>query len=754
MQFIKGFLSWIFSHKKIVFLYLPFCIFIVTSVYVLVIYLQWHGDRTEALTKLARYKHLIDKTEDMKKGLIYSSSDVDTKAKVVDLPTRIYDRNDQIIGEFFDQKREIVPFSMIPQWVVKGVIASEDRDFYKHKGISFKGIFRAMVKNVVSLRISQGGSTITQQLAKVLFTDMERSIKRKVYEAFCAKEIEKRYDKQDILSMYLNLIYFGNGAYGVEATAKMYFGTSVKNLDEVECAMIVATISNPSVYSPLSNMYRSVLKTRRILISLVDAGYLGKKRAQYKYKKFLSKWTVAIDKKNKKATSEIGKFLFSSYRINRAPFFNELIRRRLVEKFGEKSVKKGGLRVYTTIDADKQDLALASLRKAIKKQRKYHLKRSLRYRNKKRSKAEKDKAKNIEGALISINPYSGEIITYVGGSRFTVKNQNDHVSQIRRQPGSSIKPIIYATAIEGRVITPASIIKDEKVTFKGGYSPKNYDKKHAGNITVRDALCKSVNVVAVKILKKSGYTRPIAYMKKALDLSSFETSKRFGKTLSLALGAYELSPFENVTLHSVLVNGGDYVKPWGIKYVKNYSGSIIWNNEDEIKTTIEDKRKSIGKIIDPIAAAITVNMLQGMFKPGGTASWVARRWKMPYDIAGKTGTTSNYIDAWFLGYTSKLVTAVWIGNKAGAISMGPGHGGSGLAAPVWAEFTYKSFRYNKPGPFNVPEDGITREDICLDTGKVANKKFCPRIAQKQIFYMRSEPGEYCQKHKGKINDGK
>jgi len=751
MDFIKGILSWIFSHKKIVFLYVPFSIFLVTSIYVLVIYLQWNGDRTEALSKLSRYKHLIDKTEDMKKGLIYSSSDVDTRAKVVDLPTRIYDRNDQIIGEFFDQKREIVPFAMIPQWIVKGVIASEDRDFYKHNGISFKGIFRAMVKNVLSFRIAQGGSTLTQQLAKVLFTDMERSIKRKVYEAFCAREIEKRYDKQDILSMYLNLIYFGNGAYGVEATSKMYFGTSVRNLDEVECAMIVATISNPSMYSPLTNMYRSVNKTKRILQSLVDAKFLGKKRAQYKYKKFLAKWSVTIDKKNRKAQSEIGKFLFSSYRINRAPFFNELIRRRLVEKFGEKSVKKGGLKVYTTIDAEKQDLALASLRKAIAKQRRYHLKRAMRFRNKKYAKIEKNKAKNIEGALIAINPYSGEIITYVGGSRFTMKNQNDHVSQIKRQPGSSIKPIIYATAIEGRVITPASIIKDEKVKFKGGYSPKNYDKKYAGNMTVRDALCKSVNVVAVKILKKSGYSRPIAYMKKSLDLSSSETSKRFGKTLSLALGTYEVSPLENVTLHSVLVNGGDYVKPWGIKYVKNYSGSIIWNNEDEIKTIIEDKRKSKGKIIDPVAAAVTVNMLQGMFQPGSTAYWVAKRWKMPYHIAGKTGTTSNYIDAWFLGYTSKLVTAVWVGNKAGSISMGPGRGGSGLAAPVWAEFTYKSFRYNKPGPFHVPENGITRENICLDTGSVATAS-CTKVAKKQIFYMRSEPGEYCKLHGSKVKN--
>jgi len=195
---------------------------------------------------------------------------------------------------FFEEKREIVPFDYIPEWIVKGVIASEDRDFYSHRGISWTGIMRAFAKNIVSLSIMQGGSTITQQLAKVLFTDMERSIKRKIYEAYCAMEIEKLYDKQDILSMYLNLIYFGNGSYGVESTAKMFFGKSVRELDIVECAMIVATISNPGIYSPLSNINNSLSKTKRILKSLAEAGYLKEEKIDPLFNAFFKKMGSCI----------------------------------------------------------------------------------------------------------------------------------------------------------------------------------------------------------------------------------------------------------------------------------------------------------------------------------------------------------------------------------------------------------------------------------------------------------------------------
>jgi penicillin-binding protein 1A len=738
--------QWIFSHKRIVFIYVPLATAVIVCAYTAIIYLSWLGNRSGALDRLSRYKLLIDRTEEQKKGYVYSYRDVDLSTKAVDLPTRIYDRNNEVIGEFFEQKREIVPYDFIPEWIIKGVIASEDRDFYSHHGVNYRGILRAVLVNIASMGVVQGGSTITQQLAKVLFTDMERSAKRKIYEAFCAREIERHYDKADILSMYLNLIYFGNGAYGVESAAKMFFGKSVSQCDEVECAMIVATISSPRLYSPISNLNNSVRKTKRILKSLVDAGYTGKEKADSHYRAFLKKWEVSFDGKDQAATSLIGNSVFSSYRINRAPFFNEQIRRVLVEKFGEDLVKKGGLSIYTTIDAVKQDAALESLRHGVSAQRDYHLKTASGLRNSAKAGEEAEKAANIEGALVSIDPFTGEIISYVGGYEFSVKNQNDNVSQIMRQPGSSFKPLIYCAAVQDGDITPSTILVDEEATFRGGYSPRNASREYSGKMTVRDALARSVNVIAVKVLDRAGYGTVMSYIRKTLDLPDSTFSGRFAETLSLALGAYEVSPLENCRLQSVILNGGDYIRPYGIRFVRDYNGNIVWNNEEEVLRAVRENREKAGKIIDQRASAVTISMLQGVFEKGGTGYYALQGRDIRVPIAGKTGTTSDYTDAWFVGYTPKLVTAVWIGNKKGAISLGRNRSGSSIAAPVWTEYTSRITAGAEGGAFPVPDRGVSRERICLDSGLVAPEGgTCPRTAY-QLFYEGTEPGEFCPLH--------
>ena len=710
------------------------------------IYISWISDRDDALQKLSRYKRLIDRTEEIKEGVSFSQRDVEITAHAVDIPTRIYDRNNEIIGEFFEQKREIIPYSHIPKFLIQAVIASEDREYYSHRGINPRGILRAFLVNLANFRVVQGGSTITQQLAKVLFTDMERTLKRKIYEAFCALEIERRYDKQDILLMYLNLIYFGNGAYGVESTAKMFFGMPVNRINEVESAMVVATISNPLTYSPLTNLNNSIIKTRRILNSMIDAGFLKKNRADYLMRHFLTKWNVSFDDGGKPVSSLIGSFIYSSYRINRAPFFNEQIRRVLVEKFGEDAVKKGGLRVYTTIDGKKQDVALKSLRDGVKKQRDVYKKR---YGAKKKVDEE-----DIQGALVAINPYTGEIISYVGGYTFTSSNQYDHVSQIRRQPGSSFKPIIYIAAIEERDITPSTKFLDERAKFEDNYSPRNYDNRYYGEVTVHKALARSLNVVAVKILEKTGYTRIFDILQKGLDLSDSELRQRFGKTLSLALGAYEISPLESCILHSIIANGGDYVKPYGIKTVQDYHGNLIWNNEEEIKEEIERKRSRIGKIIDPGACAIMVSVMKGVFQPEGTAYFTVKNRNLGFPIAGKTGTTSNFNDAWIVGYTADLVTTVWIGNRRGAISLGEGRAAAVIAAPIWVSYISQIYRDQSPGDFPFPEEGVTRQTICLDSGLVPRgENTCKHIIKDELYYSGTEPGEYCNLHNEIKNEG-
>ena len=737
--------KWIFFHKKFIFILL--IIFLSSLFYVGIIYLSWLDNKDEALNKLSKYKRLIDRTEELRKGYSYSYSDIDLKTKVVDIPTKIYDRNNEIIGEFFEQKREIVPYSYIPNWLIKAVIASEDRDFYNHKGISYKGIARAFLINMKYLRVVQGGSTITQQLAKVLFTDMERNLKRKIYETFCAIIIEKRYDKQDILSMYLNLIYFGNGAYGVEAASKMFFGTSVKVLNETECAMIVATISNPHHYSPLANLPSSLNKTKRIIKSIIDAGFMDTENALTQFDNFLTKWDFTFNESLEPVSSLIGSFLYSSYKINKAPFFNERTRRILVEKFGEKIIKKGGLSVYTTICANKQDIAIRALKDGILRQKEYHMEIAKNTQNIEKIEEEKEKAQNIEGALIALNPYTGEIISYVGGYTFSSKNQLDHIYQIRRQPGSSFKPIIYVSAIEKRDITPSNIFVDEETTFETDYSPKNYNNKYMGKIIIREALRKSINIIAIKVLEKTGYDKIFRILKDGLDLSEKDLNKRFSKTLSLALGTYEISPLESSILHSIIINGGNFIKPYGIRFVKDYNGNLVWDNEADIQKYIEEKRDTAEKIIDPIAGAITISMLKGVLEQGGTAYSAVKDKNITFPIAGKTGTTSNFNDAWFIGYTGNLVVTVWIGNNKGAISLGERRAGSVVSAPVWVDYISRIYSNNTSEDFPMPADGISRQTICLDSGLVPRKEgLCPRIAKDQLFYSGTEPGEYCNIH--------
>lgn len=738
-------LKWIINHKKLLFLYIPSAVALLLILYSGYVYTQWLSDKEQALEKLAKYKTLIDRTEEIKKGYPYTRNEVETGAKVVDIPTRIYDRNGEVIGEFFEEKREIVPFDFIPAYLINGVTASEDRDFYNHKGISYTGILRAFIKNIINFQVVQGGSTLTQQLAKVLFTDMERNLKRKIYEAYCAVEIEKLYDKEDILSMYLNLIYFGNGSYGVESTAKMYFGKSVKDLDLAESMMIVGTISSPGIYSPLSNLNNSLNKTKRILESYSDAGYLKEEQIDLIFNEFKKKWGVVYEN-NLPVKSRIGSFIYSSYRINRSPFFNEKIRRELVEKFGEESVKSGGLSVYTTIDLQKQDIALKALRKGVLAQREYHIRVSKALKNKSSSEKEFEKSTNIEGALVSLDPFTGEILSYVGGYDFTTENQNDNVSQIRRQPGSSIKPLVYASAIENRKITPSTVMTDKQITYKNNYTPQNYSNTFSGDIIVRQALVKSLNTIAVQVLDKTGYDTAFSYIRKSLSIPENEMDKRFMKTLSFALGAYEMSPLENAALQAILINGGNLIIPYGIKTVKDYNGNIIWSNENEVLEKLNSERESTGRIIDEAAARITISMLEGVREPDSSVYWLIKKYGINFSCAGKTGTSSNYNDAWFIGYNQDMVTSIWIGNKTGSVSLGSGRSASGVAAPVWAEYISEVYREKKPPEFKSEIENMTSETICLDSGEVAGRNGeCPKTAV-QFYYSGSEPGKFCRLH--------
>lgn len=376
----------------------------------------------------------------------------------------------------------------------------------------------------------------------------------------------------------------------------------------------------------------------------------------------------------------------------------------------------------------------------MENQRKYHKTLAAKMGDKPRVLLEMKKSENIEGALVSLNPETGEILAYAGGYEFAVNSQNDHAEQIVRQPGSSFKPLVYAAALENRDITASTVFVDEKTVFSGGYSPNNYSGKFEGAMTAREALRQSVNVIAVKVLEKTGYDRVFEIIRNSLALENGEMKKRFGRTLSFALGTYEVSPMENAVLHSVIANGGNFIRPYGIRHVKDYNGNIVWNDEEAVLEETAEMRKKMGKIIDPVACAIVISILKD--PPYGIVGK-----KLKTLVAAKTGTSTNHNDAWVVGYSRDMVTAIWIGNREGAISLGNGRGGSAVAVPVLSSYLSEIFRRGLPGEFILHDEGASRETICRDSGEVAGKNGeCPHVVADQLYYAGTEPGKLCHLH--------
>ncbi len=597
----------------------------------------------------------------------------------------------------------------------------------------------------------QGGSTLTQQLAKVLFTSGKKTIKRKIFEAFCAWEIEKNYDKHDILTMYLNLIYFGRGAYGIEEASNTYFNKSARFLSLGEAAMLVGLIPNPHYFNPIRNISTSYHRASLVLLRLRETNKISDAERQKALHQLKKDWQITLISSHPQGgTSMIGKYSNQSFRINKAPHFNERIRRDLIKIFDEKDLKRNGLKIYTTLDYNKQRVAEKLIQQAVEKQRNYHRKRAQAFEKKgqhKKAREEKQKAENINSAMISIDPRTGEIHAYMAGYEFSAKNQLDRITQSFRQPGSSFKPFVYLSAIESKKLTITSIIQDKRFTING-YSPQNYNHKYLGPVTARDALRKSINTAAVAVLYKTGFHQLFDFLQKGLGLSTQERKKRFPANLSIALGSSAISPLEHVKLHSIIANGGGYIEPYGLRYVEDYGGKILHNNEKNIHEAImKKKERDTWQIVSPQAAYIVTRMMMAYFEPGVSSYRWKKSLKLPFDIGGKTGTTSHYVDAWFVGYTPRLVTSLWMGNDAGNISLGPRGSGGGLMAPLWVNYISQIRNYVKKDTFPVPETGIVYENACNVTGKVpSSPKTCKHALIRQPYIAGTEPGEYCPLH--------
>lgn len=651
------------------------------------------------------------------------------------LASKVYSADMKVIHEYFEEKRSFTPLEEMPPALIQAVIATEDRKFHDHWGFDLRRFAQTVFINIVNLRYKQGASTLTQQLARQLYLSLEKTITRKIRELLTAIQIERTYTKDEILEMYLNHMNFGHGAYGVQSASLLYFGKDARELRTEECAMLVGVLAAPSIYTPHRNPGRTLARRNIVLSSMRELDY------------------ITEDDYVELTKTPIDVLPYKSGRSNKiAPYFTEYIRQILQKKYGY-NLYTDGLSIYTTLDSRAQALA----EKATQDQLQVLQEKMTEVYSKKKNFIELMgpeflQGKNvdtilqdstlvdslirarapIQAALVSIDPRNGYILAWVGGRDFKESKFN-RVVQARRQPGSAFKPFVYTVAIDNGYPPTHEVLNQPVVTeLPNGerWSPQNYDLSIGGPTTFREGLRKSYNLVTVRVLQEV-IRKPslvVDYAQKMGIKSPLQPVD------ALALGASEVTPLEITSAFGVFANGGVHVEPVAILRVEDKFGNII---EQNIPRSREALRKE--------TAYIMTDLLRTVIDHG---TGVRARWyyKFTRPAGGKTGTTNDYGDAWFLGFTPQIVTGVWVGNDD-HVSLGRGQDGARTALPIWAPYM-KSVHDTLGLPeldFPIPE-GVVQVEICADTKKLAND-VCPNIV-KEVFMRDFAPTTNCRVHVG------
>jgi penicillin-binding protein 1A len=592
--------------------------------------------------------------------------------------TRILSDEGEVIGEYFYEKREVVSLERVPGYCIQAFVAGEDARFFQHKGLDYLAILRALFKNVFSGEIVQGGSTITQQVVKSLLLSPEKSFTRKIREAILAYKIEKYLTKEEILFLYLNQIYLGHGAYGVAMAAENYFGKTIEELNIAEAALLAGLPQAPSKYSPYHNPQQAKKRQVYILNRMAEEGFISSNEA------IKAAQTPYFIRSREKPS------------IEKAPHFAEYIRRYLEEKYGKEALYRNGLQVFTTVDLQYQKTAQGALESGLKeleKRQKYSL---------------GDRPLDLEGALVCFDIETGYVKALVGGRDYK-KSQFNRTIQARRQTGSAFKPIIYASALD-KGYTPASIIVDSPIVFEWGekkWKPKNFEGKFSGPTTLRNALTQSINVVTVKIAQDIGVNYIRDYAKK-LGISS-----PLYHELSMSLGSSSVSLFELTKAYAVFANQGRSFKPIFIKKILDREGNLL---EENLPPLSFEESSEDEQIITPQTAFLITYLMEGVVQHG--TGWRAKSLGRP--AAGKTGTTDQFLDAWFIGYTPELITGVWVGFDEER-SLGENETGARAASPIWVSFMSKILKDKSKKDFSVPE-GVEFMKIDPKTGQIGQDR--------------------------------
>lgn len=714
----------------------------------------------------------------------------------------VYSEDDEIIGKFLLDNRIPVPYERLPKTLIQAFIAAEDSEFFSHSGINYKGIIRALFKNLLAGRIVQGGSTITQQVAKTFFLTPKKSFIRKLKEIAYAFGLERTLTKQEILTLYLNNIYLGNGAYGVEAASESYFNKRVEQLNLAEAAMLAGLVKAPSRYSPITNFKRAKERQVYVLTRMVDLGF------------------ISDDQKEKAIRTPIRIQSKESAFFSKAPYFTEFIRHIIEKKYGKERLYQEGLRIYTTLDLNLQRYAQRAIEVGLreldkrqgfrgpidtisKEELKDLLKRKRAFLNplsqneiyegiiigkddskkfytvwvedrkailpysemqwatkvkptstfkpqnikspgdllkqgdvvhvrvKEFQKKDQmlilslEQEPKVQGALLCMDPKSGYVKAMVGGRDFS-ESQFNRAIYSKRQPGSAFKPFIYAAALE-KGYTPSTILMDSPVEYGDPdgntyWAPKNYDKNFRGPITFRNALAHSRNVVTVKILEDIG----IGYALKFIKRLGIESPIK--RDLSIALGTSGVSMLEMVSGFSIFANGGERITPIFIRKIVTMKGEVLEENspfydgeeseeKDEDKDEDDEQEPEVKptpvikeRVLSPQIAYLMTHLLEGVVQHGtGQKAKVLGR-----PVAGKTGTSSDFADAWFIGYTPSLIAGVWVGFDD-KTSLGSNETGAKAALPIWIYFMSNALK-DRPIEIFKPPEGIKLVRVNLETG--------------------------------------
>jgi 1A family penicillin-binding protein len=630
--------------------------------------------------------------------------------------TTFYDRNDEPVFTIFKEHRLEVPLSAISDKLVRAVVAVEDQRFFDHKGLDGVRIVAAALVNLRQGRRAQGGSTITQQLARQSFLTLEKTLRRKLKEMVLAIQIESAYDKQQILELYLNKVYFGDGLYGAEAASRGFFGKTAAELSVAEAALIAGLVQSPSTNAPTVNLERAISRRNVVLQAMHSAG------------------AISADELERARAEEV---VLQDGLRRQEPFglhFKEQVRRELVERFGTELVYTGGLRVYTTMDIELQLAAEEKVEESLQRIEKEP--RSSR-RSDDGGEPTEDAGERLEAALVAIDPLTGHVVAMVGGRSFAESRFNRAV-QARRQPGSAFKPLLFAAALEAG-FTPATVIDqlDKPIaTPQGPWIPEDGHSTVTA-MTLRAALRVSSNRAAARLLEDLGVERTVEYVRN-VGIGTLPSVP------SLALGSGEVTPISLAAAYLPFANQGVSVRPTVIRRVEDAEGNLLYSSESAPRTVMSEA-----------TAFLMAQMLSDVVNRGTGNRVRQLGFRLP--AGGKTGTTNDFHDVWFVGFTPRLLTAVWLGFDQPKTIRPGGYAGD-LAVPLWTEFMKVATAGEKPVAFPRPRD-VVGVEVCSISGKRPSLG-CSEVAElspsgtwlvrslvtNEFFARGTEPREICTLH--------